>query len=75
MIFNHRAVALAVFESLILSSGGSNVLVSAAVPPPTDELTTATVGPSKEFCFNKNGAEMCIYYYDDLGARRKVISN
>ena len=73
MIFNHRAVALAVFESLILSSGGSsNVLVSAAVPPPTDELTMATVGPPEEFCFNKNGAEMCIIYYDDLTCDMKV---
>ena len=72
MFFNHRAVTLAVFGLLALSSdstigGNSNVLVSAASWPWGGPANIApSRQPSKRSCFNQNGAEMCIYYYDDL---------
>ena len=104
MIFNHRAVSLAFFGSLALSSdstigGSSNVLVSAVpwpwgastgrdniapsdvpplpthapvVPPLTDEITTKAAGLPTDFCYNENGAKVCIYYNDDLTCSMKL---
>ena len=73
MTFDHRAVTLAVFGLLALSSdstigGNSNVLVSAASWPWGGPLPTHSpvVPPPIDFCYTDNGAEVCIYFNDDL---------
>ena len=73
MTFDHRAVTLAVFGLLALSSdstigGNSNVLVSAASWPWGGPLPTHSpvVPPPTDFCYTDNGAEVCIYFNDDL---------
>jgi len=42
------------------------------VPPLTDEITTAAVGLPTDFCYNENGAKVCIYYNDDLTCSMKL---